>query len=111
MTEASVRRATLRLLAAADALARVAHDWPTTAPSNCVVWAVQQVHTRGGAVVLTPSAYGPWWHAQWRDPAGTLWEYDPVEAKHREWATPPTVFAGVPVQVAVWADVQEQAGT
>ena len=101
-TEA-VQRATRRLMAAADALRRLAVDVPDGAPSNCIVWAVGQHAKHGGAIILTDSAYGAWFHGQWRSPDGRVWSFEPVTPKPEVLAAHggamPTLFAGTPVEV------------
>ena len=95
----AIQRATRRLMAAADALRRLAVGRPSDAPSNCAAWALQQQQRYGGAVILTDSLYGPWLHAQWRDQDGHVWEFVPLVPKVAGGAMP-TLFEGQPVEVA-----------
>ena len=85
-------------MAAASALRRLAVDVPDGAPSNCIVWAVGQHARHGGAIILAQSAYGDWFHGQWRSPDGRVWEFDPVVPKVSGGAMP-TLFVGKPVEV------------
>lgn len=105
MTHAlAVQRATRRLMAAASALRRLAVEVPDGAPSNCIVWAVGQHARQGGAIILTDSAYGNWFHGQWRAPDGRVWAFEPLVPKPEVLAgtkgAMPTLFVGTPVEVA-----------
>lgn len=100
----AIQRATRRLMAAASALRRLAVDVPDGAPSNCIVWAVGQHAREGGAIILTDSAYGDWFHGQWRAPDGRVWAFEPLIPKPEVLAetggTMPTLFVGAPVEVS-----------
>lgn len=57
--------------------------WPDKAPSNCLIWALQQWWRHGGAVVVVPSSYGWWAHFAYRWPDGSIEEFVPVEIPRR----------------------------
>lgn len=90
-------RLTHRLLFLGQQLSALAAEWEAP-ESNCLLWAFQQVEREGGAIRLTPSAYGPWLHAQWEAPDGSVWEWDLLGEKVAG-AAPPALFPGTPRRI------------
>jgi len=89
------QRRAFGLLQAGRALVR---DWPDQGPSSCLIWALQRMERHGGSLILAPSAYGPWLHAQWRAPDGAVWEYNPPTKHAQEMV--PELFDGAPQRVS-----------
>lgn len=70
-------------------------QWPTPGPSNCLIYALQQMeqHGRDGALIFVKSQYGDWLHVRYRDPDGRVWEFEPDATKYAQ-VMPPTLFEG-----------------
>lgn len=92
-TERDIQRAVFRANATAAEVNRLAQVWPISGYSNCVLWAMRQRATFGGALILRPSQYGPWEHVQWLDPDDGLWEFDALAEKVPQ-AQLPTLYEG-----------------
>jgi hypothetical protein len=65
---------------------------PDDAPSNCLLWAIQQQRRHGGELRMTASLFGPWLHTRWVGPDGSAWEYNPPRKRRRR--IPPPLFYG-----------------
>jgi hypothetical protein len=77
---------------------RLVRAYPSDAPSNCLLWALQQQQAAGGALRLGHSHFGPWLHTQWIDPEGIAWEYNPPTKRRRRF--PLLLFQGRAVRKA-----------